>query len=133
MFISTLLIILGIVVSLVIVFALNAPVELLAWWTGARAAGRRPARLSMRTCAWSDARRPVADHYIVYLSGVGRSSGKSRVEKEENFLNMVETGAAGLRHGAACPYSVSNTPLTEMRPCRPCGGVFHDWRAAAVA
>jgi len=120
MFISTLLIILGIVVSLVIVFALNAPVELLAWWTGrarCRSAARTPIDADVR--AGPDSRLPVADHYIVYLSGVGRSSGEERVEKEENFLNMVEAALPGfVMVRDVFPYSVSNTPLTEMRPLK---------------
>jgi len=120
MFITTLLIILGVLVSLVIVFALNAPVEVLAWWTGrarCRSAARTPIAEELPAIAASD--RPVADHYIVYLSGVGRSSGEERVEKEENFLNLVEGALPGfVMVRDVFPYSVSNTPLTEMRPLK---------------
>jgi hypothetical protein len=120
MFISTLLLILGVLVSLVIVFALNAPVELLAWWTGrarCRSAARTAIEEGLPAAAVSGF--PVADHYIVYLSGVGRSSGEERVEKEENFLNLVETALPGfVMVRDVFPYSVSNTPLTEMRPLR---------------
>jgi hypothetical protein len=53
------------------------------------------------------------------LSGVGRSSGEERVEKEENFLNLVEGALPGfVMVRDVFPYSVSNTPLTEMRPLK---------------
>lgn len=115
---SVLLAILAVAVSAVVIFAMNAPVELLAWWTG-RAACRSLARTPIDELPPlpPPTDRPLADHYIVYLSGVGRSSGEERVEKEENFLNMVESALPGyVIVRDVFPYSVSSTPLTETRP-----------------
>jgi hypothetical protein len=119
--ISGLLTLLGAILALficgVVIFAINAPVETLAWWTGrARCRSLPPTPVALPP---PQTDHPPADRYIVYLSGVGRTSGEEHVEKEENFLNMVEAavpGAVIVRD--VFPYSVSNTPLTEHRPLK---------------
>jgi hypothetical protein len=110
-------VILGLFICWVLVFAVNAPVETLAWWTRRARCRSLPDTPVALPPAQTD--RPPAAQYIVYLSGVGRTSGEEHVEKEENFLNIVEAAVPGsVIVRDVFPYSVSNTPLTEHRPLR---------------
>jgi hypothetical protein len=109
-----LLAVLGLLVFVVFAFAATAAAETIAWWTrrGAnRAMPDTPIAVPPR-----DPERPVADQYIIYLSGVGRNSGEEVPEKEAQFLDMVEQGVPGaVIVRDVFPYSPSSTPLTEHR------------------
>jgi hypothetical protein len=102
------------VVFVVFAFASTAAGETIAWWTGrgtSRASSDSPIVVPPR-----DPSKPIADQYIIYLSGVGRNSGEEVPEKEAQFLNIVEKGVSGsVIVRDVFPYSPSSTPLTEHR------------------
>jgi hypothetical protein len=116
-----LLAVLGLLVLIVFVFASTAIGETIAWWT--RRGHNRAAPDSPIVVPPQDPGRPVADQYIIYLSGVGRNSGEEVPEKEAQFLDLVEQGVPGsVIVRDVFPYSPSSTPLTEYR-------LFGLWRA----
>jgi hypothetical protein len=105
------------VVFVVFAFAATAAGETIAWWTG-RGTSRAPAHSPIKIPP-RDPDKPVADQYIIYLSGVGRNSGEEVPDKEAQFLDLVERGVPGsIIVRDVFPYSPSSTPLTEMRPAK---------------
>jgi hypothetical protein len=116
-----LLAVLGTLVFVVFAFAATSTAEIIAWWTrrgSCRALPDSPIVVPPR-----DPERPVADQYIIYLSGVGRNSGEEVPEKEAEFLDMVQRGVPGsVIVRDVFPYSPSSTPLTEHR-------LFGLWKA----
>ena len=109
---SVLLGIFALVVVAVFIFATTSCAETIAWWTGL---GRnRAAPNSPIVIPPPNPDRPIADQYIIYLSGVGRNSGEEVPVKEAEFLDMVESGVPGsVIVRDVFPYSPSSTPLTE--------------------
>src|SRR5512139_1226214 len=102
------------VVVVVFAFAAAGAGETIAWWSG-RGSSRAPAR-SPIVIPPRDPNKPIADQYIIYLSGVGRNSGEEVPDKEAQFLDMVEKGVPGsVIVRDIFPYSPSSTPLTEHR------------------
>lgn len=105
------------VVFAVFAFAAAGAGETIAWWTGrgsSRARVDSPIVIPPR-----DPNQPIADQYIIYLSGVGRDSGEVVPAKESQFLDMVEKGVPGsVIVRDVFPYSPSSTPLTEHRPAK---------------
>jgi hypothetical protein len=103
------------VVLAVFMFAAAGAGETLAWWTR-RGSSRAPVD-SPIVIPPRDPNKPIADQYIIYLSGVGRDSGEAVPAKEAQFLDMVEKGVPGsVIVRDVFPYSPSSTPLTEHRP-----------------
>lgn len=103
------------VVAVVFMFAAAAASETIAWWTK-RGTSRAPVD-SPIVIPPRDPAKPIADQYIIYLSGVGRNSGEEVPDKEAQFLDMVEQGVPGaVIVRDVFPYSPSSTPLTEHRP-----------------
>lgn len=102
------------VVVAVLIFAATSCAETIAWWTDR---GRNRARPSSPiVIPPPDPEKPIADQYIIYLSGVGRNSGEEVPEKEAQFLDLVEKGVPGsVIVRDVFPYSPSSTPLTEHR------------------
>lgn len=116
-----LLAIFGLLALVVFAFASTAVAETIAWWT--RRGSNRAAPDSAIVVPPRDPNRPVADQYIIYLSGVGRNSGEEVPDKEAQFLDMVERGVPGsVIVRDVFPYSPSSTPLTEHR-------LFGLWKA----
>lgn len=111
---EVLLALLGLLALVVFIFAATAAGETIAWWTrrgASRAGPDSPIVVPPR-----DPGRPIADQYIIYLSGVGRNSGEEVPEKEAAFLDLVEQGLPGsVIVRDVFPYSPSSTPLTEHR------------------
>ncbi len=102
------------VVVVVFAFAATAAGETIAWWTQ-RGKSRAPAG-SPIVIPPRDPNRPIADQYIIYLSGVGRNSGEEVPDKEAQFLDLVEKGVPGsIIVRDVFPYSPSSTPLTQYR------------------
>lgn len=114
---SILLGVLLLAVVAVFVFAAAGAGETIAWWTR-RGSSRAPVD-SPIVIPPRDPSKPVADQYIIYLSGVGRNSGEEVPDKEAQFLDMVEKGVPGsIIVRDVFPYSPSSTPLTEHRPAK---------------
>ena len=105
---------LALVVVAVFIFAATSCAETIAWWSGL---GRnRAAPSSPIVIPPPNPDRPIADQYIIYLSGVGRNSGEEVPAKEAEFLDMVARGVPGsVIVRDVFPYSPSSTPLTEHR------------------
>lgn len=92
-----------------------APLEALGWWAGwfgdqavdmgaATPVGRRPAP------------RDGADHYLVYLSGIGSIAGNALYPDEAEFLQRLETALPRtVVIKDVFPYSVFNRALTGQR------------------
>lgn len=113
-------ILIGIIAIVVIVplifvsMALFAPFEALSWWAGWDDEHDVP-DLPLAD-AQTNPRDPATKHFIVYLSGVGRISGDIRPEKEEAFLNRLQTSLPEfLIVREIFPFSVTNEPLTGRR------------------
>jgi hypothetical protein len=105
------------IVVAVFAFAAAGAGETIAWWTG-RGTSRAPVD-SPIVIPPRDPNKSIADQYIIYLSGVGRSSGEEVPDKEAQFLDMVEKGVSGsVIVRDVFPYSPSSTPLTEHRPLK---------------
>src|SRR5512139_4131988 len=103
------------VVLAVFTFAAAGAGETIAWWTGRGSSRSRVD--SPIVIPPPDPNKPVADQYIIYLSGVGRNSGEEVPDKEAQFLDIVEKGVPGsVIVRDIFPYSPSSTPLTEHRP-----------------
>src|SRR4051794_5586112 len=106
----------GVVVLLVLIAALLAPFESLGWWAGWDQRWRGPATLEPPDPSVYVEEEGGARYYVVYLSGVGSLDPSKLVEKEENFLNLLDAqlpGAVVIRD--VFPYSVTNNALTGRR------------------
>ncbi len=112
---STVVTLIALAIGAFLIAAYLSPLESLGWWAGWQAKRGDPrARVERPPLVVA---RPEIEHWLVYLSGVGRLSGQVRPPKEENFLDLVE---AKTPHVAIVrdvfPFSPTNTPLTEDRP-----------------
>ncbi len=104
----------GLVVAAVFLFAATSCAETIAWWT--ERGRNRAAPSAPIVIPPPNPDKPVADQYIIYLSGVGRNSGEQVPDKEAQFLDLVEKGVPGsVIVRDVFPYSPSSTPLTEHR------------------
>lgn len=111
--ISTIL--LGMII-VVFLFLAIGPLESLSWWSEDGAEEAKSTVEKLRA-SQASATASSADHFVVYLSGIGAIDGDSIPEEEAPLI-------AGLRDGLpdACviddvfPYSVDNRGLTAQRP-----------------
>ena len=108
---------LGIGLLLLLIAALLAPFESLGWWAGwfGRSAGKNTAATSEQKA--SDMQVPAeAQHYLVYLSGIGAISG-DYLEKEE--IDLCDQLAARFPGTIVVkdvfPYAMNNRGLTSQR------------------
>ncbi len=110
------LLLLGVVVFLVI-SAMLAPLESLGWWAGWYGEDVLDrATWEKDLTAAPTAGTNEADHYIVYLSGIGSITGSSIPREELPFLEELQQQIPGSRviHDVF-PYSVTNVGLTGER------------------
>lgn len=101
------LIAVGLLAFLLVASAL-APLEALGWWAGWRGGRVEPPA--------EPGAAPTAEHYLVYLSGIGAIAGNSIVPAEARFLDALQgrlAGTALVRD--VFPYSVTNTGLNGER------------------
>jgi hypothetical protein len=104
------------IVAIIFLCAVLAPLESLGWWAGWY--GPSPATSTQQADAPQpgDASQAFADHYLVFLSGIGAISGTSLPPDEIRFLDALE---ARLDHTALIrdvfPYSVTNNGLNGQR------------------
>lgn len=109
-------------VALLLLTAVLAPFEAMGWWAGwthADAAEEAPEPAD-------DVADPAgpAEHYVVYLSGIGAISGTSTPEEEVRFLDLLDPPLPGARLiRDVFPYSVTSMGLNGQRAF---GGL---WRA----
>jgi len=97
--------------------AVLAPLEALGWWAGwfGEDVLDEDTRKKLLTEAATD--RPAeADHYVVYLSGIGSFTGSSIINQEKPFIDAIEQRLPGTRVVRdVFPYSVTNMGLTGER------------------
>lgn len=106
---------LGLGLLLVFSIAFVSPFEALGWWAGWSRRQLEPDRPGERTGPMPDAKTD-AEHYIVYLTGVGGFSGEFLARREIGFLERLAArlpGAVIVRD--VFPFSVTNNPLNGER------------------
>lgn len=107
----------GIALGLLILLALTfAPLESLGWW--AREGADEAASTVQELAAAAAVRHPSdAEHYVVYLSGIGAVGGDSVPPEEMPLIENLQARLPNTRvvHDVF-PYSVSNNGLTAQRP-----------------
>jgi pimeloyl-ACP methyl ester carboxylesterase len=90
---NDLLLLLGIALGAVLVMALLAPLESLGWYAGWRTRQpyeRKPAPQGTPGATTTPgARKTPADHYVVFLSGIGDPSGLWHYPEETEFLRRL--------------------------------------------
>src|SRR3954447_13842212 len=91
--IDNLMLLIGIALVALLVMALLAPLDSLGWWAGwrtrkrERQAGPRPD---------PGASQPdEAERYVVYLSGIGKASGRWSFPEEADFVTRLKQGLPG--------------------------------------
>ena len=112
---SPLLSLLGLGLILIIVMAFVSPFEALGWWSGWSKRQLEPEPVDEDASAPDGP--PDADHYVVYLTGIGGFSGDWLGDRESNFLNLLEKRLPGrtVIVRDVFPFSVSNNPLGGER------------------
>ena len=111
----------GLGLFLFLIAAIFSPLESLGWWAGWSG---KPKRLEdfveEESIPVSDQEpAPEAEHYVVYLSGIGVASADGLASDEIDFIHQlrVEMPEAVIITDVF-PYSVNNNPLTGQRALR---------------
>jgi predicted Abi (CAAX) family protease len=101
---------------LVVVVALVSPFEALGWWSGWNKHQLETDKLDQLTLLEAEA-HAEADHYVVYLTGVGGFSGTWLGDREVLFLELLLERLPGKTVVVrdVFPFSVSNNPLNGER------------------
>jgi hypothetical protein len=122
----------GLGLFLVLIAAVLAPLESLGWWAGWSGKPRRLEELveGEAVVASPQTPTPEAEHYVVYLSGIGVASADGLAPDEIDFINQLE---AIMPEAAIItdvfPYSVNNNPLTGQRALTPVWKVMREMQA----
>lgn len=107
------LLITGLIV-LFLVSAAFAPLESLGWWAGWFGEKKTPPTAPDATAG--DAASPPADHYMVYLSGIGAITDDDIPQEEIKWLGVLDQRIPGTELITdVFPYSVTNSGLTNKR------------------
>src|SRR6266567_4155313 len=104
---------------LLLIAGMLAPFESLGWWAGWFGTTADPLQETLETEAETSLASHDADHYLVYLSGIGAISGDFLEKEEIAFLDKVEAcvpGTAVVRD--VFPYAMNNKGLTGHRTFR---------------
>jgi hypothetical protein len=123
--IGQILTLVGLGLLLLLVSAAYAPFETLGWWAGW--GGKAP---RLRDLAEGKANEkgdelqaeqpPDAEHYVVYLSGIGVASADGLASDEVDFIERLgEVMPDATIITDVFPYSVTNNPLTGHRILMP--------------
>ena len=117
----------GVVLLLVVLSALLSPFETLGWWAGWDRRWPGPvAPPDTLPSPPSDETTALTRYYLVYLSGIGSFGPKLLIEKEINFLDLLQQrlpGAVIVRD--IYPYSPTNDPLPGRRYLAPVWRLIH--------
>jgi len=112
----------GLGLFLFLIAAVFAPLESLGWWAGWSGKPKRLEEVVGGDVAKESNQAPIpeAEHYVVYLSGIGVASADGLAPDEIDFINQLN---AVMPEAAIItdvfPYSVSNNPLTGQRALTP--------------
>ena len=110
---------LGLALVLVVVVGMFAPFESMSWWAGWTEHGLDP-EPDPETVAMPELLRNAnsnAEHYVVYLTGIGGFSGDYLAEREIEFIKRVENqfGDDIVLVRDVFPFAVGNNPLNGER------------------
>jgi hypothetical protein len=102
---------------MLLISAVLAPIESLGWWAGWFGEKEAPPTDGDQGANDEDkAEIPQADHYLVYLSGVGAITDDSIPEEEIKWLEALNQRIPGTALVTEVfPYSVNNAGLTNKR------------------
>ena len=102
---------LGVLGLMLLLFVLLSPLESLQWWVDR---GEREVRRTFELEPPTATARTDADHYIVYLSGVGTIGGDALSRREEAWLDSLRDALPEARIiGDVFPYAVDNRGLLQ--------------------
>lgn len=100
---------------LIILSAVVAPIESLGWWAGWFGERETPATKEAVAHVPAAAEN-AAEHFLVYLSGIGAIDGRSIPEEEIKVGEVLVRQLPGTALvGNVYPYSVTNAGLTSQR------------------
>ncbi len=104
-------------ILLVIISALLAPLEALGWWAGWYGERDEPDEEGPPEDPESEVpSREEAEHYLVFLSGVGTIAGRSVFSEETRFIEALRANLpTTVVIDDVYPYSVTNVGLTGER------------------
>ena len=113
----TLFKLLGFGIFLLLVIAALSPFESLGWWAGWSGESSAPEDpVTPAPDAGAAGVAPEAEHYLVYLSGIGASAGEYLYDKEIALLDALEANiSGGLVVRDVFPYAMNNNGLTGQR------------------
>jgi pimeloyl-ACP methyl ester carboxylesterase len=105
---------LGVALLALLVMAILAPIEALGWWAGWR---KRETDAPAAPPAKPEAvDTPEATEYIVYLSGIGKASGRWSFPEEADFIARLKAALPGaVIIDDLFPYAVTFRGLEEER------------------
>ncbi len=107
-----------VVLTILFLLAVWAPIEALSWWAGWDAHSKEPQAIHPAETNPVDIHTeiPEADHYLVYLSGIGAIAGDDVPQEEYPFIKLLEAKLPGTKVITdVFPYSVNNKGLTSQR------------------
>lgn len=103
------------VVVLVVITAVSAPIESLGWWAGWYGEKEAPPDAADDAAQHAALSAP-AEHYLLYLSGIGAITDESIPPEEIKWLDALSRRIPGtLLVTDVFPYSVTNIGLTTQR------------------
>lgn len=101
---------------LLLLMALLSPFEALSWWAGWSKPQKEHADVESNREESTDIRRVEANHYLVYLSGIGAISGDFLDKPEIDLLDELEERFPNLAIVRdVFPYAMNNRGLTSQR------------------
>ena len=109
--------VLGFGLFLILIMAALSPFESLGWWAGwFGASSPGPDARALEGGVGSEQVLPAADHYLVYLSGIGAIAGDYLFDAEVALLDELEAAIPGtLVLRDVFPYAMNNNGLTGQR------------------
>src|SRR4051812_13890238 len=91
--IDELMFLVGIALLALLVMALLAPLDSLGWWAGWRM--RKPEQQEAPRPEPDGVQPAEAELYVVYLSGIGKASGRWSFPEEVNFIARLKEELPG--------------------------------------
>jgi len=116
-FFNTISCLLGLGVLIFVIVALFSPFESMKWWAGWTDHGLEPELEKIALPELLPDAKTDADHYGVYLTGIGGFGGGYLANREIKFLDRIDKKLPGnvVIVRDVFPFSVSNNPLSGER------------------
>jgi hypothetical protein len=122
---DTLWCLLGLGLILFVIAGFFAPFEAMRWWAGWTEHGLEPEEELPENIDVPPNANTEAEHYVVYLTGIGGFSGDYLAEREVEFLDRLQekSGNKLVLVSDVFPFAVGNNPLNGERLFKR----FWDW------